>query len=328
MTTARQVISLLKSHVANDDAQFFAIAMQVAAEEARVGHNKVAVEIRNLIDASRARTHTAPTRPAGPVPLVQPKGEMAGVLSARYPDLRLPDMVLDADVQNSLERVLGEQRQTAKLAAHGLIPRRKLLLIGPPGAGKTMTANVLAGELRLPLFTVVLEGLISKFMGDTGAKLRLVFDAMRETRGVYFFDEFDAIGSKRADRQDVGEIRRVLNSFLQLLESDDSGGLVVCATNHAELLDTALFRRFDDVISYSLPSVKQVERLLKTRLASFKTSKFDWTKVAQAAVGLSHADITRAAEDSAKAAVLGGSGRVTAKILQTAIAERHRAHRS
>ena len=95
-----------------------------------------------------------------------------------------------------------------------------------------MTAGALAGELHLPLFTIVLDGLITKFMGETAAKLRLVFDAMQATRGVYFFDEFDAIGARRSERQDVGEIRRVLNSFLQFLEQDGSHGLIVAATNH------------------------------------------------------------------------------------------------
>ncbi|TIL57209.1 MAG: AAA family ATPase, partial [Mesorhizobium sp.] len=128
-------------------------------------------------------------------------------------------------LRSRLHRVLGEQRQQASLREHGLVPRRKLLLVGPPGSGKTMTASALAGELHLPLFTIVLDGLITKFMGETAGKLRLVFDAMQATRGVYFFDEFDAIGARRGERQDVGEIRRVLNSFLQFLEQDDSHSL-------------------------------------------------------------------------------------------------------
>lgn len=117
----------------------------------------------------------------------------------RYPDLRLTDMILPDSLRVRLQRVLGEQRQQAGLREHGLVPRRKLLLIGPPGSGKTMTASALAGELHLPLFTIVLDGLITKFMGETAAKLRLVFDAMQATRGVYFFDEFDAIGARRGE---------------------------------------------------------------------------------------------------------------------------------
>src|SRR5208337_5606310 len=130
---------------------------------------------------------------------------------------------------------------------------------------KTMSASALAGEFGLPLFEIRLEGLITKFMGETAAKLRLVFDAIAETRGVYFFDEFDAIGAKRTERNDVGEIRRVLNSFLQFLEQDESDSLIIAATNHPELLDPALHRRFDDVIEYALPDPDVARRILKNR---------------------------------------------------------------
>jgi SpoVK/Ycf46/Vps4 family AAA+-type ATPase len=188
-----------------------------------------------------------------------------------------------------------------------------------------MTAASLAGELRLPLFTVVLDGLITKFMGDTAGKLRLVFDAMNATRGVYFFDEFDAIGAKRAERNDVGEIRRVLNSFLQFLEQDDSQGLIIAATNHPELLDKALFRRFDDVVEYALPDADLVQRILKARLTAFDTRGLAWDEAAEAAVGLSPAEVVRSAENAAKSVVLAGRKRVTLAELKDAIAERREA---
>src|SRR3984893_2166262 len=261
MTTARHILMLLKSHIAGDEDRFLATAMQLAAHEARQGHGKLAQELKELVDAAKSKSSVV-ARTTGPVLLVQPKGELAGLLCACYPDTRLADMVLPADIQDRLERVLLEQRQREHLRDHDLHPRRKLLLVGPPGSGKTMTAAAPAGELRLPLFTVVLDGLITKFLGETAAKLRLVFDAMNATRGVYLFDEFDAIGARRAERHDVGEIRRVLNSFLRFLEQDESQGLVVAATNHPELLDRALFRRFDDVIEYVLPDVTLIERLL------------------------------------------------------------------
>lgn len=189
-----------------------------------------------------------------------------------------------------------------------------------------MTAAALAGELTLPLFTVLFEALITRFMGETASKLRLVFEAMASTRGVYFFDEFDAIGARRAERNDVGEIRRVLNSFLQFLEKDDSDGLIVAATNHPELLDSALFRRFDDVIHYSLPDAQIAQRILRTRLATFKTFKVDWESAAEATSGLSQADIARAADEAAKRAVLDDRSDVTDSDLGKAIAERKLTH--
>jgi len=324
MTTARHIVSLLKSHIAGDDDRFLATVMQLAAHEARQGHGKLAQELKELVDAAKAKGQLV-TREASPVPIVQPKGELASLLTARYPDTRLTDMVLPVDTQHRLERVLLEQRQQQELRRHGLLPRRKLLLVGPPGSGKTMTASALAGELHLPLFTVVLDGLITKFMGETAAKLRLVFDAMNATRGVYLFDEFDAIGARRSERQDVGEIRRVLNSFLQFVEQDESQGLVIAATNHPELLDRALFRRFDDVIEYTLPDATVIERLLRTRLDRFDTRGLNWREAAEHATGLAPAEIVRAAEDAAKSSLLRNAKRIALDALIGALTERRRA---
>ena len=324
MTTARHIVALLKSHIAGDEGRFLATAMQLAAHEARQGHGKLAQELKELVDAAKAK-EPAMDREARPVPLVQPKGELAGLLNARYQDLRLTDMILPDVLRRRLERVLSEQRQQQSLRDHGLQPRRKLLLVGPPGSGKTMTAAALAGELHLPLFTIVLDGLITKFMGETAAKLRLVFDAMQATRGVYFFDEFDAIGARRGERQDVGEIRRVLNSFLQFLEQDESHSLIIAATNHPELLDKALFRRFDDVIAYSVPDVALAEALLRARLDRFDTRGVAWLEAAQHAADLSQAEIARAADDAAKSTLLRNGKRITSETLIEALTERRRA---
>ena len=324
MTTARHIVTLLKSHIDGDEDRFLATAMQLAAHEARQGHGKLAQDLKELVDAAKVKGSMMP-REARPVPLVQPKGELASLLNARYPDLRLTEMILSDAVRGRLERVLSEQRQQQNLREHGLRPRRRLLLVGPPGSGKTMTAAVLAGELHLPLFTIVLDGLITKFMGETAAKLRLVFDAMQATRGVYFFDEFDAIGARRGERQDVGEIRRVLNSFLQFLEQDESHGLIVAATNHPELLDKALFRRFDDVIEYSVPDAVLAEALLRARLDRFDTRGLAWSEVAQQAIGLSQAEIVRAADDAAKSTLLRKGKRIASDTLIEALAERRTA---
>jgi len=319
MTASRHLIALLKSHIDGDSEHFLSVAMQVAAHEARQGHGKLAQELRDLVDDARQRTKE---RGKKPVPLAQPKGELAGLVSVSYSDTRFSSMVLPGDLEERLKRVLTEQRQQHRLRNHGLVPRRKLLLLGPPGSGKTMTAAALAGELRVPLFTVVFDTLISKFMGETASKLRIVFDAMIGTRGVYFFDEFDAIGSRRGERNDVGEIRRVLNSFLQLLENDDSDGLIIAATNHPELLDPALFRRFDDVIRYALPDDKIAERILKNRLATFGTEEVDWEAVVKSAEGLSQSELARAADEAAKRAVLVERTIIVQDDLSAAIAER------
>ncbi len=319
MATADQVKALVRSHADGDDTQFYSVAMQVAARAARSGQGRFGQELKQLIDEVRKRQ---PTTRGKLVPVTQPRGELAGLLSAAYPSTRLADMVLEPHVCERLNRVITEQRQQDQLSAHGFTPLRRLLLIGPPGTGKTMTAGALAGELNLPLFMIRLDGLITKFMGETAAKLRLVFDALSETRGVYLFDEVDALAGERARSNDVGEIRRVLNSFLQFLEQDQSESLLVAGTNHPQLLDRAMFRRFDEVIEYPLPSPEIVREIVRNRLAVVKLARIVWGQVASAAEGLSHAEITLAAERAAKDAILNGRGAVTTHALVVALRER------
>ncbi len=321
MANADQIKALVQCHAEGDDTRFYAVAMQVAATAARSGHGRFARELRKLVDKAKTRGSELPPR-VKPIPVAQPRGELAGLLSAGYPRTRLTDMALGDAVNGRIKRVLLEQKQRDRIREHGLAPLRKLLLIGPPGTGKTMTAGVLAGELGLPLFSIQLDGLITKYMGETAAKLRLIFNAIESTRGVYLFDEFDALGGERAAVNDVGEIRRVLNSFLQFLEQDESDSLVIGATNHVKLLDHALFRRFDKVIEYSLPSQDIAEQVMRGRLSLLDTHKVEWGGVTKQAVGLSHADITRACEHAAKNAILKHTTVIETEAILEALAER------
>lgn len=320
MATAEQIKALIKSYIEDDDARFCAIAMQVAAHAARSGHGRLADELRTLVDEAKSRSGAK--RQKSPVPIAAPRGELSELLAASYPKVMLSEMVLADPLRQRLTRILREYRQQHKLLGHGLSPRRKLLLTGPPGSGKTMTASALSGELKLPLFIIQLDGLITKFMGETAAKLRLIFEAMERTTGIYLFDEFDAVGSERATPNDVGEVRRILTSFLQLLDQDSSNSLIVAATNHGEFLDRALFRRFDDVIEFSLPSAELALVTLKNRLSPFDTRAVDWPCVMEGSKGLSYADITRACEDAAKESILSGTTAITTERLLTALEER------
>ncbi len=326
MATADQVKALIESHSEGDETRFFAIALQVAAQAARNGHTKFAQELRDLIDKTKERATAAlAVSRVKPIPVVQPRGELAGLLTVGYPKARLSDMILDDGVRGRIERVLVEQRERERIREHGLSPLRRLLLLGPPGTGKTMTAGVLAGELGLPLFTIQLDGLITKYMGETAAKLRVVFDAIQQTRAVYLFDEFDAVGGERASKNDVGEIRRVLNSFLQFLEQDESDSLILGATNHPKLLDRALYRRFDAVIEYGPPSQQLAQQVMQARLSSLDSSAIEWSTAAAAAEGLSHAEIVRACEQAAKNAILAHRTTVDTDALVETLTERRAA---
>jgi len=323
MAMANQLKALLKSHVDGDNSMFLSVAMQMAAHEAKQGHGKLAKEIRELIDQAKSKRSGDKLTL---IPLVKPKGELNNLLTVSYPELRLVDMVLSTSVESRLQRLIKEHKHVQRLRSYGLTPRKKLLLVGPPGTGKTLTASVLAGELGLPLFIVRLDSLMTKYMGETASKLRLIFDAIQQTRGVYLFDEFDSIGSQRGNINDVGEIRRVLNSFLQMIEEDTSDSLLIAATNHSELLDHALFRRFDDLIEYDLPEKKEIIAALKSKLASFKTSRIQWIKAAEAAERLSYGDITRVCEDAIKDAIIHNRETVTHTNLIHSIKERCTVH--
>lgn len=327
MANADQIKALIRCHADGDEQRFYAIAIQVAAQAARQGHSKLAQELRELVDQAKLKA-TAVSFGGGPrpVPLAQPKGELAGLLSVEYPTTRLAEMALTQTIRTKLDRILVEQRERSRIREHGLAPLRKLLLTGPPGTGKTMTTAALAGELGLPLFTIQLDGLITKFMGETAAKLRVVFDAVRTTRGVYLFDEFDALGGERGAKNDVGEIRRVLNSFLQFLERDDSDSLIVGATNHDQLLDRALFRRFDAVLVYALPTPDIATRVMRGRLALLDTKEIKWPRIATATEGLSHAEIAMACDQAAKNAILSNTASIRESEIVAALDERRRTH--
>lgn len=324
MASADQLKALLKSHLEGDDERFFSVAMQVAAHEAKRGHGKLAEELRALVDRAKARRGLASQAGEKPIPISRPRGELAGLLKVSYPKARLGEMVLDDVLSGQLKRIIREQRQASRILAHGLSPRRKLLLMGPPGTGKTMTASVLAGELGLPLFQVRLDGLITKYMGETAAKLRQVFDATDRTRGIYFFDEFDAIGSQRGLANDVGEIRRILNSFLQMIEQDESHSLIVAATNHPEILDHALFRRFDDVLHYELPDEAHIASVLQSRLGRMAAEGVSWKRLASEAIGLSYAEVTRACDEALKEALIEQRDRISEDDIRRTLEERCR----
>ena len=323
MASSEQLKALIKSHISRDDGHFYSVAMQMAAHEARLGHGKLAEELRDMIDSAKTRVGQDGSGKLIPIGSAsKPRGELANLLTVTYPACRLADMVLDEQASSQLNRIIKEQRLLARIKEHGLSPRRKLLLVGPPGTGKTMTASALAGELGIPLFLVRLDSLITKFMGETATKLRQVFDAIADLRGVYFFDEFDAIGSQRSMGNDVGEIRRVLNSFLQMIEQDHSNSLIIAATNHPEVLDYALFRRFDDVVEYHLPTPAQALNLIQSRLGLFAPKPFKKDGLAENAMALSCAEICRAVDAAIKDAIMHDQTKVQRAALERALEER------
>lgn len=313
MATADQIKTLMRAHFADDPERFYTTALQVAAHEARQGHGALAHDIRDIVDKARQER--------GAVVVNFPQ-DLRGLVITEQSEQPKASLVMPPALAERIERIIHEYRQQAKLKSHGLSHRRKILLIGPPGTGKTMTARVLAHELRLPLLTIQVDRLVTKFMGETSAKLRQVFDLMQQEKGVYLFDEFDAIGGERSLENDVGEMRRVLNAFLQFIEQDTTDSLIVAASNNPSLLDKALFRRFDDILYYDLPSADERKRLVRNLLGTFLAPEFNWRAVLAASQGLSHAEIAQACLDAVKHAILTDATTVSAPLLKSTIRQR------
>ncbi|MCR9222486.1 MAG: ATP-binding protein [Hyphomonas sp.] len=319
MASAQQLIGLVKSHAEGDSDRFYDLAMQLSAIEEQKGHKRLAEQLRQWAEAGQ---NAPANRRPEVTPIATPRGDLGQFLAASYPGERLNDVILPSRIEDELVHIVVETRMREKLESKGLKPRRRVLLSGPPGTGKTLSASALAGELQYPLFSVMLHGLITKFMGETAQKLKMVFDAIKTTRGVYLFDEIDALASSRGSDNDVGEARRVLNSFLQFLDEDTGPSIVVATTNLPEILDRAVLRRFDIVLPYQLPDGPSIKNALERRLIGFSTSRLAWKRVTETALGLSTADVIAAAEDAARRAVLADSAKIATQDLINALERR------
>ncbi len=293
MIKTDQIVSLIRSHMNNDDAQFRKIALQISASEARAGHSVVAASIHEAVNTP-IRLNTFKLKAIN--------ADMADLLLIADKRYLLKDLVVADSIMQKVNRVLQEYLEQDKLHKYNLENRRKLLLYGESGTGKTMTAEVLAQELNLPFIIVRTEKVVTKFLGETGLKLGRIFDAISQMPGVYLFDEFDAIGSQRGMENEVGEQRRILNTFLQLLERDCSSSIIIAATNNIEALDKALYRRFDDAIEYKLPERAEILRILKEALCM--SYEVDIYSLCDHFIGLNHAEIKIICADAMKESLL------------------------
>ncbi len=233
-------------------------------------------------------------------------------------------MVLPVPVEARFKRIEREFAARFRLATHGLKPRHRILLYGPPGCGKSLGAERLAWNTGLPLRKVRFDTLLSSYFGETMSNLRKVFDAAQASPCALFLDECDTLARSRTERNDVGEATRITNGLLEMLENHRGEGLVIAATNLDSALDSALFRRFDEVLKIPLPGAEEIERLLRTTLSAISVERdVSWRELAHEMDGMSGSDVVRVGQNAAKYCVLEGRKKVTDSDLRYALGEVH-----
>ena len=301
---------LFRSFAAKDEAAFKAAAISVIREERGKNHRLLAEDLEKLLFSKNGNEPSTRKR-AATNEIPRDRERDFQLVDVTHPDLDWSRLVATANTSHTLAQVVEENRRRDELAVAGLTPTQRLLFYGPPGCGKTLAASILASALGRPLVTVRFDAVVSSYLGETAANLRRVFDFIGTDRYVVLFDEFDAIGKDRDNAFEHGELKRVVNTLLQLLDADRGPSVLVAATNHEGLLDSAVWRRFDAVVKFDLPSPQDRQLMLRTFLRGFAGADLRLDILAKKLNGATGADIERLCIASARVAVLDHRTRVT-----------------
>jgi SpoVK/Ycf46/Vps4 family AAA+-type ATPase len=284
------------------DQEFRAAALRIIDEAANQGKKPFADSLRKILDAAVRPDYQASNQPALTTLAhqIDPATELVDEITVGR---GLNEIVLNSDSRQLIDGLLEERRRSEELHRHRLPLSTRLLFSGPPGCGKTLCAEVLARELRLPLYSARIDVIISSFLGETASNLRRVFEFAARRSCILFIDEFDALGRTRTDATEHNELRRVVNSLLLMIDRFKGPGLVIAATNLPQFLDEALWRRFDEIFSFDLPTESEIVVMLSRQFANFP-AHFDLATPVSKLLGMSYADIERICIDAIKKAVL------------------------
>ncbi len=326
MNTASEAIrKLLLAHFQGDEAAFRSTAREFVEKERTLNHHTLANDLERILSEANGQPGS---RKSLLTPLVNGSGNLprdkernAVLVELSEPRRELDDLVLAAPVREAINRIVLERRQADLLGSHGFRPTGKVLFCGPPGCGKSVAAEALARELYLPLATVRFDAVVSSYLGETAANLRKVFEFGRSRPLVLLFDEFDAIGKHRTAADEHGELKRVVNSFLQLLDGFHAETLTVAATNHQGLLDPALWRRFDEIVVFLHPTREEIKQLLCRHFRQITVERpVVLDDIVRSLEGFSYADVERVAIDTLKQTILNGQDSVKSDTLEASVA--------
>lgn len=319
---------LFRSYSLGDDQAFKEVAGEIIRDEESKNNRVLANALRRNLGVSRAlgsgidqARQGLGVRKLSVVPIEREK--QLPLVEVVRPERRASDLILDRTNQYLFLTLLAEFRRRDALGAHGLRPRSRLLFCGPPGCGKTLCAEVFAHEAGLPLLAVSMDVLVSSLLGETASNLRRVFDYASAQPVVLLLDEFDAIARLRDDDTLNGELRRVVNSLLSLIEKFRGQGFVIAATNHERQLDPAIWRRFDEVVFFEKPGNNEIARLLDLKFKNFRKD-FESREVAGYLKGFSHAEIEAVCLNAIRRAVLGEHPSVGRRLFLRCIAQQNR----
>jgi SpoVK/Ycf46/Vps4 family AAA+-type ATPase len=265
------IIKLIEAHCGGNEDAFKKALNDLADDEERKGNDLLSSSIRNAYSSEKKPPVSFSSSPLsemtfsaqGALPTPKDKDSTLELIAVLQPKVKLGDVALPEKTREALLQIIEEQKKADDLLSKGITPTNRVLFCGPPGCGKTLTANAIAGEIDIPVAYVKLDGLVSSYLGQTGANIRKIFEYVKNKRIVLFLDEFDAIAKKRDDAHELGELKRVVTTLLQNMDAMPANVFLVAATNHHHLLDSAIWRRFNTSILLELPNAHQREEIIK-----------------------------------------------------------------
>ncbi|WP_338743783.1 ATP-binding protein [Pseudomonas sp. KK18] len=320
MANGKILRQLFKAGTLGDPAAFRLASEAIIEEERQKQHHLLANDLEQILYGGDLHKQSSPRKPKFEFDIPTDKERGLPLLDIRPPKRSLEEIILPETSSAMVEEMLEEHRRSDILRSYGMRPSGKVIFFGPPGCGKTLAAEVVAFELDRPLAIVRLDALVSSFLGETAANLRKVFEFIADHSLVVLFDEFDAIGKERGDSAEHGELRRVVNAVLQMMDAYDGKSLILAATNHENILDSAIWRRFDEAIEFPLPNRAQLTLLLKLKLRGIRRQfELDDDELLAEFEGKSGADLERVVRRAVKRMILRGQEFLTIKELRSAL---------